>query len=78
MRSTINAEASGSTQVEEREPFLQPADENLAEHNVTPLPKLQLSIVLFLQLVEPLSNRVISPFINQVEKISGQCYGQGG
>ena len=33
---------------------------------ITPLPKTQLIILLFLQLAEPLVSQVITPWINQV------------
>lgn len=36
---------------------------------VTPLPKLQVSILLFLQLAEPLVSQVILPFVNDVSSI---------
>lgn len=33
---------------------------------VTPLPKLQIGILLFFQLAEPITSQCIYPFINQV------------
>lgn len=36
------------------------------EEKRTPLPKLQLAIVIFLQISEPLSSQSIYPYINQV------------
>lgn len=61
--------------VDEREPLLSPAT-NLEDARVqaaaveqlvqTPLPKLQMTILLLLQLVEPMTSQVIYPFINQV------------
>ena len=34
----------------------------------TPLPKVQLGILMFVQLAEPLTGIVIYPFINQVSR----------
>jgi hypothetical protein len=51
----------------ERQPLLRPVDEEASvQQTVTPLPKLQFSILLFLQMMEPTNNQVIYPFINQV------------
>lgn len=33
---------------------------------VTPLPKLQIAVLLFFQLAEPITSQCIYPFINQV------------
>ena len=33
---------------------------------VTPLPKLQIAVLLFFQLAEPLTSQCVYPFINQV------------
>jgi hypothetical protein len=38
---------------------------------VTPLPKLQLSVLLLLLLAEPITSTVIYPFINQVSSYFG-------
>lgn len=35
----------------------------------TPLPKLQLFIVYYIQVAEPMTSMVISPFINEVRRI---------
>ena len=35
---------------------------------VTPLPKLQIGILLVLQLAEPITSQCIYPFINQVRR----------
>ena len=39
---------------------------NYQVQKITPLPKTQLIILLFLQLAEPLVSQVITPWINQV------------
>lgn len=43
----------------------------------TPIPKLQLSIMLFSSLTEPLSATVIQPFINQVRAHLKRSSGNG-
>jgi hypothetical protein len=42
----------------------------------TPLPRLQLSILLLLQLAEPITSQCIQPFINQVNFIINGTPGQ--
>ena len=37
----------------------------------TPLPKLQLTILLFIQLAEPIASTVIYPFVNQLVRETG-------
>lgn len=37
----------------------------------TPLPKLQLFILLYLQLAEPITSTVIYPFVNQLVRETG-------
>ena len=37
----------------------------------TPLPKLQISIVLFIQFTEPITGMVIYPFVNQFVRETG-------
>jgi hypothetical protein len=55
--------ASNPNHVDEETPLISsPA----GSHHRTPLPKLQISIVLFLQLSEPLMSQSIYPYINQV------------
>lgn len=55
-----------------REPSLKSASTDSIDHHehdhelVTPLPKIQLSILLFLLLTEPVSAFVIYPFIAKV------------
>jgi hypothetical protein len=39
------------------------------EKGPTPLPKLQLGILMFFQLAEPITSQCIYPFINQVSYI---------
>ena len=41
------------------------------ERTITPLPKLQLSILLYLQLAEPLTSTVIYPFVNKLVRKTG-------
>lgn len=50
-------------QVDEETPLLQPVQQKKAR---TPLPWRQFSIILFLQLAEPLTSQVIAPFTPQV------------
>jgi len=50
-------------EVDEETPLLQPLQEKRAR---TPLPWRQFSIILFLQLAEPLTSQVISPFTPQL------------
>jgi hypothetical protein len=47
---------------------LLPASEK-REKVPTPLPKLQLGILLFFQMAEPITSQCIYPFINQVRFI---------
>ena len=49
--------------VDEETPLLRPRDEEVKE---TPVPWRQFSIVLFLQLSEPLTSQVIFPFTPQL------------
>lgn len=60
--------------VNEREPLLSTAadDEVRPVEQVvpTPLPRLQMTILILLQLVEPMTSQVIYPFINQVRYTS--------
>lgn len=51
------------TEIDEETPLLQ---ENTGKKQPTPLPWFQFSIVLFLQLAEPLTSHVIYPFTPQV------------
>jgi hypothetical protein len=50
-------------QVDEETPLLQSVQQKKAR---TPLPWRQFSIILFLQLAEPLTSQVIAPFAPQV------------
>jgi hypothetical protein len=52
-----------TTQIDEETPLLQ---ENNAHKRATPLPWAQFSLVLVLQLAEPLTSQVIYPFAPQV------------
>lgn len=51
-----------SEQIDEQTPLLL----ELGKQEPTPLPWFQFSIVVFLQLAEPLTSNVISPFAPQV------------
>ena len=44
--------------------------EDKKEKVPTPLPKLQLAVLLFFQLAEPITSQCIYPFINQVCSMS--------
>ena len=48
---------------EVQQSLLSPTDKKKV---VTPLPKLQLGVLLFFQLAEPITSQCIYPFINQV------------
>jgi len=52
-----------TSQIDEETPLL---NQQNAKKKPTPLPWFQLSIVLFLQLAEPLTSQVIYPFAPQV------------
>lgn len=52
--------------MDEESPLLQSASDE--EQKVTPLPKAQLSILLLIQLIEPLCAMCILPFLNQVRE----------
>lgn len=52
-----------TTQVDEETPLLQESNGNRLP---TPVPWFQFSLVLFLQLAEPLTSQVIYPFAPQV------------
>jgi hypothetical protein len=60
----------GEDEVEEhrRNEDLDERATNMAERKPTPLPKLQLSVLLILQLAEPIAATVILPFIVQVSR----------
>ena len=55
----------GSVSSDPTEPLLPPKVKTTSK-KVTPLPKLQIGIVLLFQLAEPISSQSIYPFINQV------------
>lgn len=69
---TMFAKRLGLATVDEREPLLSDATADdqvrpVVEQVVpTPLPKLQMTILVVLQMVEPMTSKVIYPFINQV------------
>ncbi|KAL1949834.1 hypothetical protein VTO73DRAFT_8715 [Trametes versicolor] len=48
-----------------------PIDAPDVEGTATPLPKLQLFILLYLQLAEPITSTVIYPFVNQLVRETG-------
>ena len=52
-----------TTQIDEETPLLQ---ENNGHKRATPLPWAQFSLVMVLQLAEPLTSQVIYPFAPQV------------
>lgn len=59
---------SKRTTKNERQPLLPPTNDP-ERHEIikaTPLPKLQLSILLMLQLAEPMTSQIIYSFVNQV------------
>ena len=55
-----------TTQMDEETPLLQ---ENDGNRRPTPVPWFQFSLVLFLQLAEPLTSQVIYPFAPQVRVV---------
>jgi hypothetical protein len=55
-----------SDQEDEETPLLQPERQHTT--GKTPLPWRQLSVLLFLQLTEPLTSQVIAPFAPQVNQ----------
>ncbi|KAF9037054.1 major facilitator superfamily domain-containing protein [Panaeolus papilionaceus] len=60
------------TTVDEETPLLR---ENVTNPKITPLPWFQFSIVLFLQLAEPLTSQVIYPFAPQLIRDLGVTHG---
>jgi len=54
------------TIVDEETPLLPPTVVVSQKRQATPLPKLLISIVLLLQLCEPIISQSIYPYINQV------------
>ncbi|PSS05526.1 hypothetical protein PHLCEN_2v3808 [Hermanssonia centrifuga] len=50
---------------EATDPLLRP-EERKTEKTPTPLPKVQIGILLFFQLAEPITSQCIYPFINQL------------
>lgn len=50
--------------IDEQTPLLPPSGEK--KERVTPLPMVQLSTLMLLQLAEPITSQCIYPFINQV------------
>ena len=51
---------------DERTPLLMNNDTVPERRPITPLPKLQIAIVLLLQVCEPITSQSIFPYINQV------------
>lgn len=45
---------------------------------VTPIPKFQIAVLLFLSLAEPVTNTVIYPFVNQLIEETGITKGDYG
>ncbi|KAF9035135.1 major facilitator superfamily multidrug-resistance, DHA1 sub-family, partial [Panaeolus papilionaceus] len=60
------------TAIDEETPLLR---ENAKKPKVTPLPWAQFSLLLFLQLAEPLTSQVIYPFAPQLVRDSGITHG---
>jgi len=54
------------TIVDEETPLLSPTPVLSQKRQATPLPKLQISIALLLQLCEPIIGQSIFPYISQV------------
>ncbi|KAI9066074.1 MFS general substrate transporter [Trametes sanguinea] len=52
-----------------------PSEEHVDDVRETPLPKLQLFILLYLQLAEPITSTVIYPFVNQLVRETGITQG---
>ncbi len=52
----------------ERTPLLTNNGTTPARRPITPLPKLQIAIVLLLQVCEPITSQSIFPYINQVRR----------
>lgn len=52
----------------EREPLLTRTEEQKRRRQSTPLPKLQLGVILLLLAAERISVQIIVPFINEVSK----------
>lgn len=53
----------------------EPGSDNPRQRTVTPLPKIQVFIVILMQLTEPISATVIFPFINQLVLSTGVTNG---
>lgn len=60
------------TNIDEETPLL---PEQQKKKEPTPLPWAQFSILLILQLAEPLTNQVIYPFLPQVSHLRWACTG---
>jgi hypothetical protein len=54
------------TLIDEESPLLSSPVEAPKKRRRSPLPKLQIAVVLLLQLCEPLTSQSIYPYINQV------------
>ncbi|THH06664.1 hypothetical protein EW145_g3938 [Phellinidium pouzarii] len=74
--------AAGHTRpADEETPLLRPSDDNSHDHKKlqateeTPIPWAQFSLVLFLQLAEPLTSQVIYPFVPQLIREIGITHG---
>lgn len=50
--------------IDEQTPLLPSSGEK--KERITPLPKVQLGVLMLLQLAEPITSQCIYPFINQV------------
>lgn len=66
--STRPGEISGDTST-------QTGSTGAKETKETPLPKLQLCVLLYVQLAEPITSTVVYPFVNQLVRTTGATGG---
>lgn len=64
---------SNSTFVDEETPLLSSPVDDQKKRQPTPLPKLQIAIIMLCQLCEPLISQSIYPYINQVSRFWCMC-----
>jgi hypothetical protein len=65
--------------VDEQMPLLaQPSHMSNTKKTPTPLPKLQLTIALLLQMCEPITSSSLYPYINQVSPPTPFCFIRSG
>lgn len=69
----MHREQDGRRDADEETALLSASPERKSVKTPTPLPRLQIFILLLMQLAEPITSQCIYPFINQVRAMSSHC-----